>query len=97
VGVADRAFHIFEFIFCCSSGLESRVVRTGLNVIMASSTDTEDIGSSVVICNAIMISLTTFCIGIRFYTRFFVAKIHGWDDRKSPHLALGKYLKLIIQ
>ncbi|KAF8857259.1 hypothetical protein BDZ45DRAFT_437841 [Acephala macrosclerotiorum] len=47
---------------------------------MASSTDTENIGRSVVICNAIMISLTTCCIGIRFYSRFFVTKAHGWDD-----------------
>lgn len=40
----------------------------------------EDIGPSVVICNAIMICLTTFCIGIRFCTRFFVTKVYGWDD-----------------
>lgn len=55
-------------------------MRTGLEVVMASSTDMEDIGPSVVICNAIMISLTTICIGIRFYARFFIIKAHGWDD-----------------
>ncbi|KAH8770612.1 hypothetical protein BGZ57DRAFT_985595 [Hyaloscypha finlandica] len=47
---------------------------------MASSTGMDDIGPSVVLCNAIMISLTTFCIGIRFCTRFFITKVYGWDD-----------------
>jgi hypothetical protein len=53
---------------------------------MSSVNDTQDIASSVIICNAVLIPLSTICIAVRFYTRFCVTRSHGWDDRKYPHL-----------
>jgi len=61
---------------------------------MATSTETDkNLAPGVIICNTIMISCMTFCIVIRFYTRFFVTSAKGWDDRS---IGVGYLFAMIL-
>jgi len=61
---------------------------------MASAYDEQSVASSVIICSTIMMVLSTLCMTIRLYTRFYVTGNPGWDDGKLADRALA-ILRLI--
>ena len=42
-----------------------------------------------VACQSVCLTLATFCVFIRMYTRFFIIRSHGWEDCTSPQGECG--------
>lgn len=36
--------------------------------------------SGLLVCNIVLIVLSTLSVAVRFYTRFFIINMRGWDD-----------------